>query len=149
MLKSLPILKPEWYTPQAEQGSQNPTRFLLRPLNGVELCDVSLVRKGNGFAFDEAGARALLKYGLVGWDKFSDPDGALHRFSADQERNLEHLSLELVAELSLEIWLRSRLSEEQRKNLSSQRTSQQSEGSPSTASAADGEGIATSEAPPR
>lgn len=147
MLKALNPLKAEWYTPMAERGERDATEFLLRPLSGVELFEVELYRdENNQPAVTERGGRALLKYGLQGWKNFNDDAGPVE-FNKDRpETNLDRLPGPIASELAVELWVRSRLTDEQRKNLLLPPTSAPTP-SDTSAGVADGGGTATSETP--
>jgi hypothetical protein len=149
MLKALQNLKAEFYVPLSERDGTMPTRFNLRPLDGIELLDVSYHRDEQGnLSLSSAAARSALKHGLLGWENLVDETGTQVLFNpVDRDMNLKRLPAELVVELSTEIFVRSILSEQERKNLSSLPTSRPSSESPSTAANAGGGGIATSPTP--
>jgi len=118
MLKALNPLTGEWYIPRAERGKADAAEFLIRPLSGIERFEVELRRDENGNpALTERGGRAVLKYGLQGWKNISDKAGVVEFHAGDLEGNLSRLDLDITAELASEIWIRSSLTEEQRKNL--------------------------------
>lgn len=150
MLKALADLKPEWYVPLAERDAVTPTRFLLRPLDGVERLDVSFYRDENAnLSLSSDAARAALKHGLQGWEHILDTNGSpLHWNPVDRDANLKRLPAELVAELATEIFVRSVLSEAERKNSLSQPTSQPKTAGPSTAEPVPGENTAMTPTPP-
>lgn len=150
MLKALPDLKPDWYTPLAEGDAATPTRFLLRPLDGVERLDVSFYRDDFGnLSLSSDAARAALKYGLQGWENFMAADQRPVPYSPmDRDANLKRLPAELVAELATEIFVRSVLSAAEAKNSASLPTSRQSSDAPSIAAPASGDATATTATPP-
>jgi hypothetical protein len=149
MLKASRQIAPDWYTPQSQVNDPTPTRFLLRPLTGLEQIDVRFERGDSGERFlTEAGARTALRRGLVNWENFLDHENRPLQFVVgDPDYNLARLDLGLVVELATEIYLRSVLTEEQRKNLSSPPMSAPTEKS-SDAQPAAGGGTATNATPP-
>lgn len=111
-------ITPFWYTPDSEKNKENPTRFHLKPLNGVEMFEVrSRIRLEDGQYVTTADcARTVLRAGLLGWDNFDCASGPVPFDAADRARNVEHIPFALVAELFSEIVNRSALSETARKN---------------------------------
>jgi hypothetical protein len=151
MINALANLKPEWYTPLSERDATTPTRFLLRPLDGIERLDVSFYRDESGnLSLSSAAARAALKYGLQGWENLMDGAASPVAYShVDRDANLKRVPAELVAELATEIFVRSVLTPEEQKNLSSLPTSRPSSERPSTAAPAGGDDTATNPTPLR
>lgn len=149
MMRALQALKAEFYVPLSERDSATPTRFILRPLDGIERLDVSFFRDEMGnLSLSSAAARAALKHGLLGWENLLDEAGSPVLFSpVDKDANLKRLPAELVAELATEIFVRSVLTEDERGNLSSLPTSRPSSGAHSTAASAAGVAIATTPTP--
>lgn len=145
MLKALKHLVAEHYVPLSERDSETPTRFLLRPLDGIERLDVTYYRDEMGnLSLSSSAARAALKHGLQGWENFLDDAGSpVMYIPGDRDANLKRLPAELVAELATEIFVRSVLTEDERKNSLSLPTSRPSSASPSTAANASGEDTAT------
>lgn len=144
MLKALKALKPEFYVPITERDSSTPTRFMLRPLDGIERLDVAFYRDDFGnISLSSNAAKSALKYGLMGWENFMNEDGSPVLYTADRDANMKLLPAELVVELATEIWVRSVLTEEERKNLSSLPTSRPSSGIPSIAAPAPTDATAT------
>ena len=96
----------DWYTPESEREEENPTRFKIQPLNGLQHMEVlnDLYKSGPFNA---------LRYGLVGWENFSDENGKEIKFSA---KNIERIPPLLLSELSTEIVNRSELGEDATKN---------------------------------
>lgn len=149
MIKAQKILQPEWYTPIADRGSEVPTRFRIRGLDGIEIQDVRVERRDGQAGMSSECARASLVAGLSGWEHFVDNDNKPVEFLPyDLGANLKRLPWEIVLELAIEIYVRSRISDAERKNSSSLLTSPQSSESPSTAASANGDGTATSETQP-
>lgn len=150
MIKALQNLKAEFYVPLSERDSATPTRFNLRPLDGIERLDVSFYRDELGnLSLSSAAAKAALKHGLIGWENLLDETGSPVLFSpVDRDANLKRLPAELVAELATEIFVRSVLTEDERKNLSSLLTSRPSSGAPTTAANVGGAVTATTPTQP-
>lgn len=111
-------ITPFWYTPDSEKNKENPTRFHLKPLNGVEMFEVrSRIKMEDGQYVASADcARAVLRSGIVGWENFEGADGQVKFDVVDRARNLDHIPFKLVAELFSAIINRSTLSETERKN---------------------------------
>lgn len=149
MLKALNPLTASWYTPLSERENDSaPTQFLIRPLSGVERFEVEMRRdEGGHIMMTERGGRAVLRYGLRGWKNFHDDAGPVAFDDHDPDKNLARLDLGIAAELASEVWIRSTLTEEQRKNLLSPPTSPVTPSS-SDAAVASGGGIATTETRP-
>lgn len=118
MITALPELKSEWYTPIREREAAAPTRFLLRPLDGLERLNVSFTRDAQGsLGLSTESGRAALLPGLKGWENFVDGDGKpVPYHEMDRDANLKRIPAELVVELATEIFVRSVLQESERKN---------------------------------
>lgn len=69
MLKTNNPLLPFWYTPKAEQESENPTRFQLRGLTGLQRLDFL------GESTSSGRVRIVLRYGLLSWENLTDSAG--------------------------------------------------------------------------
>ena len=110
---------PFWYTPESEKDNDNPTRFHLKPLNGVEMFEVRSKIK-----FDADGqlvttadcARTVLRAGLLGWENFLASAGAVEFDIANRDSNIARIPFAMVSELFSELIKRSTLSETVRKN---------------------------------
>lgn len=111
-------ITPFWYTPDSEKNKENPTRFHLKPLNGVEMFEVrSRIRLEDGQYVTTADcARTVLRAGLLGWENFCDGAGPVVFDVADRARNVERIPFELVTDLFSAIVNRSTLAETVRKN---------------------------------
>lgn len=148
MPKALAPLKETWFTLPSEVEAPDATQFLIRPLSGPERADVELYRDASGnWTFTGESVRALLRFGLRGWKNFRDDEGEVLFVRGDDRANLARLDLVTTTELAMEIWMRSALTEEQRKNFALPSTSP-TEPTSSTASVASSDGTATSETPP-
>ena len=110
---------PFWYTPKSEEGKDSPTRFHLKPLDGIEMFAVRSMIK-----FDEDGqlittpecARAVLRTGLLGWENFANASGPVVFDAVERTGNLAHFDFDMVSELFSAVINRSVLSEAARKN---------------------------------
>lgn len=110
---------PFWHTPESEKDKDNPTRFHLKPLDGVELFAVrSMIKfdaEGNLITSPEC-ARTVLRTGLLGWENFVNTSGPVVFDAVERTRNLAHLDFNMVSELFSAIINRSTLTETARKN---------------------------------
>lgn len=107
-----------WYTPKSEEGSEQPTRFKLRGLTGVEFIDVqSKVAKNDdgNFVITADAMRVSLRYGLTDWEAFVDSSGKDLAFSGNQKDNIDRLPFKTIIELSDEIMARTQLDDEIKK----------------------------------
>jgi len=108
--KILPIM----YIPQEEEGSDNPTQFKLKPLDGLEYMDVLLHAKVNSegeVELEPAGLKVALKFGLIGSKNLTDELG-----NVDVELIPTELDSVLLIELAKKIMEISNVSDEERKN---------------------------------
>jgi len=146
--EALPIYKPEWWTPPAIADSG--LAFQIKALPGIALVDVDMRLTPDGSTkFSGESCRVILAAGLLGWRGLNDEAGEPVEWDPrNMDANIERLDIGLVGALSVEIWIRSRLSEDERKNFESLQTSQQRETS-LTATGADGAGTVTNETPRR
>lgn len=103
-------IAPEQYTPARERGSEDPTTFTLKPLNGFEYLDVISHATQDGGQLSITGMRKCIGYGLTGADNLKDENGRDVKLDAGQ------LDPVLLAELAGRILTISHLSEDERKN---------------------------------
>ena len=117
-IQAKPTISPFWYTPKSEEGLPNPTRFLLKPLNGIELQDAELYKDASGqWRAPARSVELVLGHGLKDWEGVVNAEGEKVNFNKfNQRESLNSLSSEIVAELFAEILIKSQVSEEQRKN---------------------------------
>lgn len=147
MPKALAPLKEDWYVLPNEREDPGATQFRIRPLSGPERADVEIYRDHNdNWTLTGDGVRALLRFGLTGWKNFRDDAGEVTFIRGDHQANLARLDLATTTALAHEIWLRSALTEDQRKNLESPPTSATTPNS-SNAEVAGGVGTATKQDP--
>lgn len=110
-------ITPFWYTPESEKDKEGPTRFHLKPLDGVEMFEVkSRVKFEDGNLVIPAGcARSVLQASMLGWENFIDGTGPIE-FSANRAVNIKRIPVEMVDELFNAILNCSAVSETARKN---------------------------------
>jgi len=72
------------YVIESDRGSENPTTFKLKPMDGQQymgvMAEANMDQDGM-MSFSERTMKNTLKYGLVGWDNFPDEDGKDVKFS--------------------------------------------------------------------
>jgi len=115
-IKALNPVSPRWYTPRAEEGQENPTRFKIRGLNGTE----------QGYVWPELrlddelktvtgmsgkGLELALRYGLVDWENFANDNGPV----AFSPQNFPYIDYGLRAELAMCIVAASYVSLDEKK----------------------------------
>lgn len=109
-------LTAEDYIAQSDREDESPTRFRLRPLNGLQYMEVisELSRGDDGqLRISGKGMKLALQYGLVGWSNFRDSDGKEIKFNPV---NVEKIPPVILSELAGEIINRSEIGEDERKN---------------------------------
>jgi hypothetical protein len=117
MLKALNPLTPEWYTPKTEEGKDNPTRFKIRPLSGVEAMDLELFRDVDGNTrITGRSARTILRHGLIDWENFGTDAEKVVFKTGNPDENIARLPNEIADELVAEVFRRTVLMEADRKN---------------------------------
>jgi hypothetical protein len=102
-------IAPDWFEP--EQTGENPTRFKLKPLNGLNYLE--LLAGLDGQKLTARSIDAALQYGLVAWENFKDFDGNEIEHSV---RNFERIPPMTINAIVNEIMNISQLSGEERKN---------------------------------
>lgn len=111
-LHAIPHILPFDYVPNCDKNEPEKTTFKLRPLNGQQHMEVL-------HEIDETGhytARAMglaIKYGLIGWENFTDAGGAALPFSP---LNITRIPPVIMQELALAVIRRSDLGEAALKN---------------------------------
>jgi hypothetical protein len=109
-------LSPTWYTPEDQQGQDDPVEFKLKPLSGLERLEVSGETRtdSNGeLILTAKGLILAVRYGLIGWRRVLDEQGREIKFNTQA---IGKLSPELLAELSGVILERSTLGGEEKKD---------------------------------
>lgn len=116
-IKAISTIKPDWYTPQCEEGEDEPTRFKLKPLDGTQYLDVMsevTTSLDGDIQVTGRGLKLAAKWGVVGWENFSDPEtGKEIKYSAV---NVPRVPPVILSELVGVILERSELGEDQTKN---------------------------------
>lgn len=110
----------EWFTPssQADKPEESRIRYKIRGLISTEAIAVTWTQDEEGHAhMTPKGANSALEYGLLGWENWKDDDGTPIEFDPKNRRlNILKLYPLDAIELPHEIWSRTFLSEEARKN---------------------------------
>lgn len=109
-------LSPSWYTPECEKDEENPTRFNLRPLDGLEymevIAEVTKLESGD-FSISSRGMQKAIRSGVVGWENFLGSNGKDIKFSP---HNINKIPPLILQELASEVIERSELGAEAEKN---------------------------------
>lgn len=115
-VKALNPIAPRWYTPKSEEGSENPTRFKIRGLNGneqgyvwPELVVDNELKTVTGMT--GKGLELALRYGLVDWENFSNDQGPV----AFSVQNFAFIDYGLRTELAMVIVAASYVTPEEKK----------------------------------
>lgn len=115
-IKAINPMEPEWYTPQSEEGQENPTRFRLRGMDGDAMGYIApefvIDDHGRVKNLTGKGIALALNYGLVDWENLSNDKGQV-KFNRS---NFRLLPYDLRAELASQIIILSAPSEDERKN---------------------------------
>ncbi len=109
-------LAPTWYTPVSEEGSEDPARFKLKPLNRADLDMVFEGRttdsEGN-LILTARGIEHALRVGLVDWENVLDENDKPLKFRI---ANFRYLPWAIGQELAGELVNMSFLAEDEAKN---------------------------------
>lgn len=109
----------QWFVPssQAAKPEADQARYKIRGLIGTEAMDVNFYTDEAGrTSMTARGGAAALKAGLLDWDN-RQKNGAPLAFDAKQRQaNIDTLDPLDAIELAVEIWNRTFLTEEARKN---------------------------------
>lgn len=114
-IKPIQGLIAQWFTPSSEEGEENPTRFKLKPLDGLAFLDVmsqGIIREDGAFIPNPQGRMTLLKHGLVEWENFTDNGKDLKC----NHTNFHRIPAVELAEICNELVVLSSFSEEAEKN---------------------------------
>lgn len=118
MPTALSRLEPTWYILESEREDKNATEFSLKPLSGLEFMRVAELVKVNregGVELNAVACDEILRWGLKGWRRFFDEEGAPVPFSKTFDTNISRLPNSAITELAWEVLLRSQLSEAAKK----------------------------------
>ena len=116
MITALSNIAAEFYTPLSEIDEDTPTRFKLKPLNGIDYMNViteSGTNAEGNFTLSAASSQRALKSGLVDWENFNFSDGKTVKFSI---HNFKSIPATTIAELLGQIMLISSVDEGDSKN---------------------------------
>lgn len=119
-IKALPKFIPEWFTPESQEEESTPTRFKLQGLTGPQFLEVQseVSQSGGGMILVTGrGLNIAVNYGLTDWENFTDDDGEELPCTRG---NIARIPMEILSELSSKIMDLSSVSEDERKNSSSQ-----------------------------
>lgn len=112
-------LAPSWYTPESEKDEPSPTRFRVRPLDGVERLEcyeyLSHDEKSGQTYLNAKGVAFCANHGVIGWENSPEKsdDGSDKPFNQTVVRTLDPL---LIRELGLHIFSITELGVESEKN---------------------------------
>lgn len=110
----------DWFTPksQLDKAEEDRARYRIRGLVGTEAMDVKFETDDEGHTtMTSRGGNACLRAALIGWENRKDANGNEIFFQdKDWKANVASLNPIDAIELSLEIWNRTFLTEEARKN---------------------------------
>lgn len=112
-ITALSKVNPFWFIPDAEKDEDKPTRFRLKPLSPAEYEACMQITEGGSLQIPPSSYDTVLRYGLVDWDNFADPDGSAVKFS---RVNFSRLPSVVRIELAGEILAASMLTEDEVKN---------------------------------
>lgn len=111
-------IAPSWYTPESEKGEASPTRFRVRPLDGVERLEcyehLSFNKAGQAY-LNATGVAFCAARGVIGWENAPEKndDGSDKPLTQPALRQLEPL---LIRELGLHVWHITELGADAEKN---------------------------------
>ena len=111
-------LTAEDYVPESDRDSDadDQTSFSLKPLNGMQYREVIAELKTDGdgeSSLTGQGLKLAIKYGLAGWENFSDENEKVLKFN---KLNVSKIPPIILTELAGEIINRSEVGAEERKN---------------------------------
>ena len=87
-IKSASGLSEFWYTPEEEEGDENPTRFKLKPLSQFDLMEVFMEGHWSDdgvFIANHRGCVIMLRKGLRDWEEFFDHNGEPIKFTRSNQ----------------------------------------------------------------
>ena len=112
-IKAMSGITDEWYTPESQEGEEEPTRFKIRGLNGSQLLELGEFIDSDTGNISTAGLVAACKLGLKGWENVFDDEGEKVPFT---RVNINRLPPEIIGELGGKVFTQSLLDEDERKN---------------------------------
>lgn len=113
-LKALNLGAPVWFQPDAVEGEDS-ARFKIRGMDGLQQLQVSeeIKTTDDGLSVSGHGITQVIKFGLLGWENFTDDEGRDLAFTPE---NVRRIPLRFLSKISAEIFRLSSLSGEQQKN---------------------------------
>lgn len=113
-LTATPKLKSDWFIPESERESDNPTRFKYKPLDSEQFNEVLLHVSKDSDTITGKGMNLAVHYGLQDWENFLDPDtGKELKFS---RMNMKRIPNSIFLDLANTIIKASDLEEDEEKN---------------------------------
>lgn len=110
----------QWFIPKSQAGlpTDGRIRYKIRGLVGCAAMDVDFVMKEDGrLRMTATGGTAALRDGLLGWANMLDANGVAIEFdTVNWKANVERMNPLHCMEVSREIWDRTFMSEDARKN---------------------------------
>ena len=102
------------YVLKADEGTDSPATFTLRPLTGLQRI---AVRQAMGEGNDEKFHCMILSFGLVGWKNLKDAGGQVAEWApGNMPHNLDRLPESAIYELGKAVFDATFLTETERKN---------------------------------
>lgn len=118
--KALTGLVAEWFTPEDQVGDESPTRYKLKPLNGLDFMAVAqhgTVDDEGSFTPNHKGRLLLLTHGLKDWENVIDDKGEPLGFNLAR---IKFIPTTHLVEISNDLLLKSALGAQAEKNSESQ-----------------------------
>lgn len=117
-VRALTGLAPEWYTPDDQKDDERPTRYKIKPLDGLQFLEVAAngeIAPDGSFTPNHAGRLLLLRYGIKDWENVDDAakDGKPLKFNLAR---IKFLPVPHLVELSNVLLERSALGAQDQKN---------------------------------
>lgn len=110
-IKPVNVVAPFWFTPEDQRDDPNPTRFQLKALDGKQALEV--LSGVHGGSMSPECVNSCLKYGLVGWENFTEADGKPIKFVPT---NYGRIPPETLSEIIGVIIDHTQLGEDDKKN---------------------------------
>lgn len=104
--KALTGLKSEWFTPNDQKENDQPTRYKLKPLDGLqfyEVCNNGEFRGDDSFIPNQTGRLLLLRYGMKEWENVLDHKDKPLKFNISRIRLIPTGHLSEIVNRILEI----------------------------------------------
>jgi len=104
------------YILPSQADDTNPTRYKIRPMNGMEHMDVLSITdldENGHMRYKGPALKKVINYGLKGWENLLNSDGEEVKFSPAEINNLSPIDLHYIATEIINI---SELTGDERKN---------------------------------